>query len=145
MFDGDTRLIHHSDRGSQYVSIAYTQRLLDAGIEPSVGSVGDSTIMLWRQCFGGNHQRPDIIHSYRAEAVLPPSFGTGKGHGSHVKRSNGQPFNGSNSSMDPGVQHKRLFETTSIIFTTNLASRNGPREKRVRLWRCKNDHGPSCQ
>ncbi len=35
-------LVHHSDRGSQYVSIKYTERLADAGIEPSVGSVGDS-------------------------------------------------------------------------------------------------------
>ena len=35
-------LIHHSDRGSQYVSIKYTERLAVAGIEPSVGSVGDS-------------------------------------------------------------------------------------------------------
>jgi transposase InsO family protein len=35
-------LIHHSDRGSQYVSIKYTKRLADAGVEPSVGSVGDS-------------------------------------------------------------------------------------------------------
>jgi len=35
-------LIHHSDRGSQYVAIRYTERLLEAGIEPSVGSVGDS-------------------------------------------------------------------------------------------------------
>ena len=35
-------LIHHSDRGVQYVSLRYTQRLAEAGIEPSVGSVGDS-------------------------------------------------------------------------------------------------------
>ncbi|MCW2243132.1 transposase InsO family protein [Azospirillum canadense] len=35
-------LIHHSDRGSQYVAIAYTECLTDAGVEPSVGSVGDS-------------------------------------------------------------------------------------------------------
>jgi len=35
-------LICHSDRGSQYVSIRYTERLAEAGIEPSVGSVGDS-------------------------------------------------------------------------------------------------------
>src|SRR5690606_1064994 len=35
-------LIHHSDRGSQYLSIRYTDRLADAGIEASVGSVGDS-------------------------------------------------------------------------------------------------------
>ena len=35
-------LVHHSDRGSQYVSIRYSERLAEAGIEPSVGSVGDS-------------------------------------------------------------------------------------------------------
>ena len=35
-------LVHHSDRGVQYVSIRYTERLVEAGIEPSVGSVGDS-------------------------------------------------------------------------------------------------------
>ena len=36
------KLIHHSDRGSQYLSIKYTERLAEAGIDPSVGSVGDS-------------------------------------------------------------------------------------------------------
>jgi len=35
-------LIHHSDRGSQYLSIKYTERLAEAGIDASVGSVGDS-------------------------------------------------------------------------------------------------------
>jgi len=35
-------LVHHSDRGVQYVSIKYTERLKEAGVEPSVGSVGDS-------------------------------------------------------------------------------------------------------
>jgi transposase InsO family protein len=35
-------LIHHSDRGVQYLSIRYTERLAEAGLEPSVGSVGDS-------------------------------------------------------------------------------------------------------
>ena len=39
---GGGGLVHHSDRGSQYVSIKYTERLVEAGIEPSVGSVGDS-------------------------------------------------------------------------------------------------------
>ena len=39
---GGSGLIHHSDRGVQYVSIKYTERLAEAGIEPSVGSVGDS-------------------------------------------------------------------------------------------------------
>ncbi len=35
-------LIHHSDRGVQYLSIRYTERLSEVGITPSVGSVGDS-------------------------------------------------------------------------------------------------------
>jgi putative transposase len=38
----DTGLVHHSDRGTQYLSIRYTERLAQAGIEPSVGSRGDS-------------------------------------------------------------------------------------------------------
>ena len=37
-----TNLIHHSDRGSQYLAIRYAERLADVGISPSVGSVGDS-------------------------------------------------------------------------------------------------------
>src|SRR5690606_24627571 len=40
--EGAERLIHHSDRGVQYLSIRYTERLAEAGIEPSVGSKGDS-------------------------------------------------------------------------------------------------------
>lgn len=40
-FEAD-KLIHHSDRGSQYLSIRYTERLAEAGIDTSVGSVGDS-------------------------------------------------------------------------------------------------------
>jgi transposase InsO family protein len=40
--DDVSDLIHHSDRGSQYLAMRYTERLADAGIEPSVGSRGDS-------------------------------------------------------------------------------------------------------
>lgn len=42
VFGVEPRLVRHSDRGSQYVSIRYTKRLAEAGIEPSVGSKGDS-------------------------------------------------------------------------------------------------------
>lgn len=38
----DNALIHHRDRGSQYVSIRYIERLAEAGVEPSVGNKGDS-------------------------------------------------------------------------------------------------------
>ena len=47
-------LIHHSDRGSQYLSIRYTERLGEAGIAPSVGSVGDSHVQRPRR----NGDRP---------------------------------------------------------------------------------------
>lgn len=40
--ENNETLVHHSDRGSQYVSVAYTDRLNEAGVNPSVGSVGDS-------------------------------------------------------------------------------------------------------
>jgi putative transposase len=40
--DIEAGLVHHSDRGVQYLSIRYTERLAEAGIEPSVGSRGDS-------------------------------------------------------------------------------------------------------
>jgi putative transposase len=35
-------VVHHSDRGSQYLSIRYSERLIDAGVKPSVGTTGDS-------------------------------------------------------------------------------------------------------
>ena len=40
--DPDADLVHHSDRGSQYVSIRHSERLAEAGVEPSLGSKGDS-------------------------------------------------------------------------------------------------------
>jgi putative transposase len=46
------QLIHHSNRGAQYVSIQYTKRLAEAGIEPSVGSRGTAA-----KCPGRDHQR----------------------------------------------------------------------------------------
>jgi putative transposase len=40
--DPDQGLVHHSDRGCQYLAIRYSERLLEAGIQPSMGSAGDS-------------------------------------------------------------------------------------------------------
>jgi transposase InsO family protein len=54
-------LIHHSDRGSQYVSIKYTQRLAEAGIEPSVGSVGDSYDNALAESINGLY-KAEVIH-----------------------------------------------------------------------------------
>jgi putative transposase len=54
-------LVHHSDRGSQYVSIKYTQRLRDAGIEPSVGSTGDSYDNALAESINGLY-KAEVIH-----------------------------------------------------------------------------------
>ncbi len=53
-------LIHHSDRGSQYTAIIYTDRMIDEGIEPSVGSVGDSY---------DNAMAESVIGLYKAELI----------------------------------------------------------------------------
>jgi putative transposase len=53
-------LVHHSDRGSQYLSIRYTERLADTGIVPSVGSVGDSY---------DNAMAETVIGLYKTEVI----------------------------------------------------------------------------
>lgn len=58
---GDS-LIHCSDRGSQYLSIRYTERLPEAGIESSVGSTGDSY---------DNAMAESIIGLFKTECILP--------------------------------------------------------------------------
>ena len=52
--------MHHSDRGAQYLSIRYTERLAEAGIEPSVGSVGNSY---------DNALAESIIGLYKTEVI----------------------------------------------------------------------------
>ena len=57
----DGELVHHSDRGSQYVSIRYSERLAEAGIEPSVGSTGDSYDNALAETINGLY-KAEIIH-----------------------------------------------------------------------------------
>ncbi len=54
-------LVHHSDRGVQYGSIRYTERLADADIEPSVGSVGDSYDNALAETINGLY-KAEVIH-----------------------------------------------------------------------------------
>ena len=78
-------LVHHSDRGSQYVSIKYTERLAEAGIEPSVGSVGDSY----------DWPRPST-------ASTRPRSSIAVGHGGHSRPSSSPRSNGSTGSTTAG-------------------------------------------
>jgi len=54
-------LVHHSDRGVQYVSIKYTERLAEAGLVPSVGSVGDSYDNALAETINGLY-KAELIH-----------------------------------------------------------------------------------
>jgi transposase InsO family protein len=55
-------VVHHSDRGSQYLSIRYSERLIDAGVKPSVGTTGDSY---------DNALAETIIGLYKTEVIHP--------------------------------------------------------------------------
>jgi putative transposase len=59
--DPEDTLIHHSDRGSQYVSIRYSERLVEAGIAPSVGSKGDSYDNALAETINGLY-KAELIH-----------------------------------------------------------------------------------
>lgn len=58
----DAGLIAHSDRGSQYLAVRYTERLVEEGIEPSVGSVGDSY---------DNALAETVIGLFKTEVIRP--------------------------------------------------------------------------
>jgi putative transposase len=60
--DDLTGLVHHTDAGSQYVSFAFTERLIQAGVDPSVGSVGDAY---------DNALAESQIGLYKAELIRP--------------------------------------------------------------------------
>ena len=57
----DGSLVHHSDRGSQYVSIRYSERLAEAGVEPSVGSKDDSYDNALAETINGLY-KAELIH-----------------------------------------------------------------------------------
>jgi putative transposase len=59
---GEDRLVHHSDAGSQYTSFRFTQHLLDAGIEASIGTVGDAY---------DNALAESTIGLYKTELIKP--------------------------------------------------------------------------
>ena len=77
-------LVHHSNRGSQYVSIRYTERLAKAGIEPSVGSVGDS--------YGAsaNAEGDTMLWPRRSTAATKLRSYTGVDHGAASRLSSSQ-------------------------------------------------------
>ena len=54
--------MHHSDAGSQYTSFAFTQRLVDAGADPSIGSIGDGYDNAVAESTIGLYKTPELIN-----------------------------------------------------------------------------------
>ncbi len=89
--EGTRGLVHHSDRGTQYVAFRYTDRLAEAGVERSVGSVGDSydnalaesinglyktevirRLGPWRNLEAVEHATLNWVHWFNTERLLGP-------------------------------------------------------------------------
>lgn len=70
-----TSLVHHSDHGSQYVSLVYNQKLNEYGILPSTGSVGDSYDNALAENVNGSYKN-ELIHNRRWEDVLEVEIAT---------------------------------------------------------------------
>ena len=73
------QLIHHSDRGSQYLSIRYTERLVDAGVDPSVGSTGDSYDNAMAESIITASQPSSMARAASEAVPMPASRITGTG------------------------------------------------------------------
>jgi transposase InsO family protein len=72
----DAGLIHHSDRGSQYLAIRYTERLAAAGIEPSVGSRGDAYDNALAESINGLYKAEVIYHEGPWKGLEDVEFAT---------------------------------------------------------------------
>jgi transposase InsO family protein len=105
-------LIHHSDRGVQYLSIRYTERLAEAGIEPSVGSAGDSYDNAFAESIIG---------------LLRPKRSGGAGRGRGWRRSSSRRSSGSHGTT-PGACWSRsgMFPRTSSSGPTTVTRRHHP-------------------
>ena len=100
----DAGLVCHSDRGSQYVSIRYTERLAEAGIEPSVGSKGDSYDNALAETINGLY-KAELIHRrapWKTKESVEP-------------RSNGWPGSTTIDCSNPSAisRRRRLRQTTT--------------------------------
>jgi transposase InsO family protein len=72
----DAGLVHHSDRGSQYLAIRYTDRLVEAGIEPSVGSRGDADDNALAETINGLYKAEVIYHEGPWKGVEDVEYAT---------------------------------------------------------------------
>ena len=105
-------VIHHSDRGVQYLSLRYTERLVQMGIAPSVGSVGDSY---------DNALAESIIGLYKTELICHSrESGNQRGPWRHC-----EAVELATLEWVHGYNHRRLFESLGSVMSNEKVSMNG--------------------
>jgi len=113
----DGSLVHHSDRGSQYVSIRYSERLAEAGVEPSVGSKGDSYDNALAETINGLY-KAEVIHR--------------RGPWKTRRQSNWQRWNGWRGSTITGCSNpSAISRPPKLRQTTTGNSPNRPSQRPV--------------
>jgi hypothetical protein len=124
------KLVHHSDRGSQYLSIKYTERLAEAKIAPSVGSVGDSYPS--RACCAYSAGQRTTPWPRRSMACSKPKSFTAVAPSAALKLSNMPRSNGSTTALSK----KRLCSTTAVCWNLSGISRQQKlRQTSTPLWK----------
>jgi putative transposase len=108
--EGQDRLIHHSDAGSQYTSFRFTQHLLDAGIDASIGTVGDAL---------DNALAESAIGLYKTELIRPngpwhTKSDVGVATGAWVEWYNSRRLHGACGGRSP-VEFEALYESGDVI------------------------------
>jgi putative transposase len=108
--EGQERLIHHSDAGSQYTSFRFTQHLLDSGIDASIGTVGDAL---------DNALAESTIGLYKTELIRPNGPWHTKsdvevGTASWVEWYNSRRLHGACGGRPPG-EFETLYESGDLI------------------------------
>ena len=99
-------LTAHSDAGTRYTAMLYTDRLAEAGIAPSIGSVGDSF---------DNAMAESIMGLYKAEVIPAANAGTPS------SRPGGRPCGGSHGSTTTGsTKHSAISHPPSSRSTTTV-------------------------
>ena len=112
----DRGLVHHSDRGRQHLSIKSTERLAEAGIEPPVGSVGDSDDKALAETINACSRPRSSTAAVRGAASRPP---------------NTRRWNGSTGSITVGCQSRsgtsrplKPRPTSTLLWKLNPCPRN---------------------
>ena len=121
------QLIHHSDRGSQYMSLKYSSTLAESGIRPSVGTVIDSYDNALAETINGLY-KAELIHA--------------QGPWTSVGQSNGQPCGGDISGTLSGFTKHRTTpprkkskpSTKSPNLSTQGRKRSGTKPRTLQFW-----------